>query len=240
MAAFLFPLQELHVLSVMTTQEWSYRTFRDNAISFAQGEILKKAEGFRTHDDIQDWIDQSVIGMFEHIGAGEVIRESANHPLLMAPTRLNLEEQARHIYSSDLWMALSPAKIRPSRVQLMLEDCLFNDGEDSSKHVAAQGVHIQNIGFHPERLEKHRFEISALLDLLPNEFRAKELGGGDGWSFLQACNDKNGNQWGEHKDMEALLMLGQAIGRVEWLLPRNLWCLLPHGMPYLRIKNAPN
>ena len=55
---------------------------------------------------------------------------------------------------------------------------------------------------------------------------------GGGWSFLQACVDKNGNHWGEHSNMEELFCLGIAIGKVESLLPRDMWKVLPGGVPY--------
>lgn len=85
------------------------------------------------------------------------------------------------------------------------------------------------VGFHPERLESHKQEIKNLLMGLPRQFREKE---GGGWSFLQACMDKDGNQWGEHKDVEALVCLGIATGQAKFQLPRDMWKVLPGGMPY--------
>ncbi len=122
--------------------------------------------------------------------------------------------------------------INPERVNTIFMDCLFNDGEDTSNHVKAEGI-TQNVGFHPERLESHRAEIEEMLDELPDEF--KESGGG-GISFLNACNDKLGNQWtGLHQRMEQLLQLGIAIGKVKCLIPREMWSALPGGMPYYTV-----
>jgi len=77
------------------------------------------------------------------------------------------------------------------KVEAIFMDCLFRDGEDTSNHIAVEGV-VHNVGFHPERLESHRAEIEAMLDELPEMFHEKS---GGGWSFLNACNDKHDNQW---------------------------------------------
>ncbi len=120
-------------------------------------------------------------------------------------------------------------KLDPQRVEAIFLDCLFKEGEDTSKHIKAEGV-IRNVGFHPERLENHKAEIVAMLEELPDEF--KESGGG-GMSFLNACNDKHGNQWtGLHLRMEQLFQLGVGIGKAKSLMPREMWGALPGGMPY--------
>lgn len=117
----------------------------------------------------------------------------------------------------------------PEGVNRIFMDCLFREGEDTSKHVKAEGIQM-TIGFHPERLESHRIEIEAMLDELPDEF--KESGGG-GWSFLNACNDKHGNQWtGFHQRMEQLFQLGIGIGKVRCQFQKEMWSALPGGMPY--------
>ena len=117
----------------------------------------------------------------------------------------------------------------PERVNAVFVDCLFRDGEDSSKHINAEGI-VRNVGFHHERLESHKAEIVAMLDELPEQF--KESSGG-GWSFLNACMDKHGNQWtGLHQTMEQLFQLGIGIGKVKSLMPREMWSILPGGMPY--------
>ncbi len=114
-------------------------------------------------------------------------------------------------------------------VESIFEDCLFKDGEDTSKFVKAEGI-TATFGFHPDRLESHKQEIIDLFNELPSNFKK-------GWSFLQAYEDKNGKQWtGSHSIMEQLFCLGIAIGKVESCLPRNLWNLLPGGVPYYLVK----
>ncbi len=114
-------------------------------------------------------------------------------------------------------------------VEKVFVDCLFKEGEDTSTHIAAEGI-MMTVGFHPERIESHRAEIEAMLDELPDQFKASS---GGGWSFLNACEDKHGNQWTSfHRSMDQLFMLGMAIGKVESQMPRELWSALPGGMPY--------
>jgi hypothetical protein len=123
-------------------------------------------------------------------------------------------------------------KLDAGRVEEVFLECLFRDGEDTTNHIRAEGI-TSTVGFHPDSLESHKAEIEAMLEELPDEFKSS---GGGGWSFLNACNDKHGNQWtGLHQRMEQLFQLGIAIGKVEYQLPREMWSVLPGGMPYLVI-----
>ena len=45
---------------------------------------------------------------------------------------------------------------------------------------------------------------------------------------------------GEQIDADRLMMLGMAIGKVKYLLPRNLWFILPGGVPYYCITKEIN
>lgn len=79
-------------------------------------------------------------------------------------------------------------------------------------------------------LADHAEMIAWMLLELPDQFRASA---GGGWSFLNACDDRHGNQWtGLHATMEMLFMLGLAVGMVKLMLPRDMWEALPGGMPY--------
>ncbi len=122
-------------------------------------------------------------------------------------------------------------ELTAKNVTEILMDCLFKEGEDTSVHVKGEGVRLA-IGFNPERLEKNKEKISELVEQLPKEFK-KESGGG--YSFLNACVTSNGNQWGQHDNIDELLCLGLASGKISYLLPRELWTSLPGGMPYFII-----
>jgi hypothetical protein len=123
--------------------------------------------------------------------------------------------------------------LSPAAVERVFRNCLFSDGEDTAVAVIAEGI-VTRVGFNPDRLTSHADEIAALLDELPDDFKAS---GGGGTSFLNACNDKHGRQWtGLHQNMEQLFLLGLASGRVELLMPREMWNLFPGSMPYYVIK----
>lgn len=67
---------------------------------------------------------------------------------------------------------------------------------------------------------------------LPKEFQ-KGSGSGGGISFLNACNDVSGKQWTDsHQVMEQLFALGIGCNKVKCLMPREMWKVLPGGMPY--------
>jgi hypothetical protein len=134
---------------------------------------------------------------------------------------------------------MSDPAISTTRVEEILVDCLYNSDEVSGDSevpegaVTAEGI-LRTYAFHPERLESHREEITAMLKELPEQFKRS---GGGGWSFLNACDDRNGVQWtGLHLRMEQLFCLGIGLDLVAWALPRDMWAALPGGMPYVVVK----
>lgn len=118
-------------------------------------------------------------------------------------------------------------------VQSVLMDCLFQKDEDTSNRVEVRGI-VNTFGFHPARLESHRADIASMLGDLPSAFRQSK---GGGWSFLNACMTNDGVQWGEHQDMERLLVLGLGLKLVDFMMPREFWSQMPGGMPYFAVKD---
>ena len=135
------------------------------------------------------------------------------------------------------------SELSSENVEGVLSDCLYTDaelkesgGETPEGTIIVEGIH-RSFGLHPGRVQTHEDEIARMLDELPDTF--KESGGG-GWSFLNACNDKHDRQWTSfHKTMDALFVLGMAIRKVKCLMPREVWSLMPGGMPYYIILNKP-
>ena len=123
-------------------------------------------------------------------------------------------------------------KLNSETVREIFLNCLFKENENRDNAIMVTGITF-SVGFNPIRLNKHKEDIVQLLDNLKDEFK-QDLGGG--YSFLEACFDKYGNHWGEHRNVEELFLLGIAIDKVEYLLPRELWMTLPGGVPYLVIK----
>lgn len=119
------------------------------------------------------------------------------------------------------------------RVEYIFRDSMFKDGEDTTDHIIAEGITI-NIGFNPDRIQRHRQAIHDMLAELPDEFKTSA---GGGHSFLNACMDKHGNQWtGMHRTQEQLVLLGVAIDEVAYCLPRSLWTAFPGAVPYFVVK----
>ena len=122
--------------------------------------------------------------------------------------------------------------INPERVGAIFLECLYDESKDLETQVVVNGV-INTASFNLDRLKKHENEIYSILNELPDTFKAS---GGGGWSFLNACTDKHGNIWTDfHMRVEQLVLLGIAIGKVQFILPRDLWSSLPGSMPYLAI-----
>jgi len=114
------------------------------------------------------------------------------------------------------------------RVEEVLTNCLYGDGESTGSAKIVEGV-ITNYGFNPDKLEESKIEIGEMLSELPDEFKKD---GGGGMSFLNACMTKDGTQWGEHRNIEQLLVLGIATDQAKILMPREMWSAFPGGMPY--------
>lgn len=113
----------------------------------------------------------------------------------------------------------------------LFESCLFRDSEPIEPRVEVEGC-LNRFGFHPERLEAARGEVAEMLALLPDEFQQAK---GGGMSFLNACMDRNGNHWAEHRTIDNLVTLGLGLKLVKYCLPRDMWKILPDGMPYFTV-----
>jgi hypothetical protein len=134
-------------------------------------------------------------------------------------------------------MTTSELLIDSTEVETALFYCLYEDdeleGKDGEFSALKDSVQVEGVttkfGFHPQRLEEQREKVKTWLMALPVTFRKDNGGGG---SFLQACMQENGVQWGEHMHIEQLFALGMGLGLVKCILPRPLWRILPGQMPY--------
>lgn len=94
--------------------------------------------------------------------------------------------------------------------------------------LVADGI-VHKFSFSREQIEKHKPEIKALLAELPEPFMANK---GGGWSFLNGCIDRQGDQWtGLHLTVEQLVCLGIAAGAAKWTM-KEMASMMPGGMPY--------
>lgn len=125
-------------------------------------------------------------------------------------------------------------KLTAQNVKDTFMACLFIDEQEaqSNQQIIVEGIK-NKIGFHAGRVELNKDKISEMLHQLhPNFMRS----GGGGYTFLNMCEDANGNQWCDmHQTMEQLMTLGMAIGECSYLMPREMWGMFPGGMPYIVI-----
>jgi hypothetical protein len=122
------------------------------------------------------------------------------------------------------------------RLEEILKECLWDDADaPPMKQMPIYRGVITNFSFDPRKVDKHREQITKWLEALPAEFH---LNTGGGMSFLAACMDRNGQQWGEHRNMEMLFVLGEATGQVRCPFPRSFWGVLPGGMPYYIVNTS--
>ncbi len=123
-----------------------------------------------------------------------------------------------------------PMQLTAENVERVFKDCLAEHRE------GAQLIHgvILKAAFNHSKVSANRDNILSMLSLLPEPFF---VGIGSGWSFLNLCVDHNERQWtGLHQTCDMLVCLGLAIGAVEIRFKqRELWQVLPGGMPYLQI-----
>lgn len=122
-------------------------------------------------------------------------------------------------------------ELTSDNVNSIFMDCLFEEDneENRKKSIVVEGI-VSKFGLNPDAIKKHKKDIRSMLKQLPKEFQ-KNSGGG--WSFLNACNREDGTQWtGFHIAMEQLVVLGIASGYVRYTLSREMWKILPGGVPY--------
>jgi hypothetical protein len=125
-------------------------------------------------------------------------------------------------------------KALADRVDEVIADCLYRpeeitEGKPPEDAVIVEGI-VRKFAFHPGRLASHKDDVAAMCDELPDNFH-KSAGGG--WTFLNLCMDKHGNQWGEQSNGEALVALAIGTEQGGYALPRDMWSVLPGGVPYV-------
>ncbi len=127
-------------------------------------------------------------------------------------------------------------KLTTKNVETIFLNSMFSDNEIVDGIIPDDAIKVEgitmNVGFKSTNLEAYRDDVKNMLLELPEPF-FKETGGG--WSFLNAIETKDGEQWAEHRNLEQLVLLGIGLGYVTFLMPRNMWVMFPGGMPYFQI-----
>lgn len=119
--------------------------------------------------------------------------------------------------------------------------CLYEDHElvdgrpaAGCEPVLAEGI-VTSVGFHPDRISAAKDRVAALISrIVADEFLLTK---GGGYSFLNLCNDREGQQWANlHQTMEQLVQLAIGTQLGGYCLPRSMWAAFPGGMPYVWFK----
>lgn len=126
--------------------------------------------------------------------------------------------------------------IDPVEVSHIFKQCLYRDAELQEDCVPRDAIIIEGVtasfGLNPDRVQQHRVRIMEILGEVSPDFSDPKAGG---TSFLNLPMDKDGVQWGEHKNAQELMVLGMAVDAFEYLGPKDMWAILPGGMPYLKL-----
>lgn len=121
--------------------------------------------------------------------------------------------------------------------------CLYTEEEVEDPSKAPEGAIISegitlNVGFHPGRIAENKQLIIDMLNELPGKFFMNK---GGGYTFTGMNVDRNGNCWANTEStMQELVLLGQAVGAVLCCAPREIWDVLPGGLPYYVIDTSEN
>lgn len=114
--------------------------------------------------------------------------------------------------------------------------CVAAPGDPEDDQVRIDGASMDG-RFSRTRLLNHRMRLRTMLVELPDNFLQS---GGGGWTMLNGCVDRHQRFWtSDQRTVDRLVILGIGAGVANWTLERNLWDLLPSGMPYFQVLDGP-
>jgi hypothetical protein len=123
------------------------------------------------------------------------------------------------------------AQIDPNRVEAILVEALT----DPPAGDVIRGI-LHSYSLDVAKVASHRGEIVAMLEQWPEEFFDN---GGGGWTFLNLCETRDGVLWtGLHLRCEQLCVLADVLGLLSYPLPRDMWSMMPGGLPYVAFKRS--
>jgi hypothetical protein len=113
------------------------------------------------------------------------------------------------------------------------------DPEKKENSIFIEGL-VLTAFFKPEAIKADTFEILGYLEQLPIEFKAREFGGGGGWTFLNMPANFNKVVWGQQADAQMLMMLAMASRHMVYCMAdRKKWAFLPGNVPYVEWSPRP-
>ncbi len=128
-------------------------------------------------------------------------------------------------------------------VERIFLECLFKPEEllpgnlPPEDAIIVTGV-VNDFGFHPGRVALHKEQVVNWVNGLPIYQTCEGNAEDEMVLFASACMDQDGFQWTDyHQRVEQLLSLGCAVGVLKLMYPKEIWGMLPGGMPiYLKVK----
>lgn len=124
-----------------------------------------------------------------------------------------------------------PNKLHHNAVIKAFVECAIPNG----KRVKKDSIIVDGVSgpqaFRKDILETHRTNVKMMLAELPPKYFTS-----GGATFNDLWDHSDGTRWtGTLSVMDMLLMLGLALGYVQYILPRDLWVTLPGRLPWLSI-----
>ena len=118
-------------------------------------------------------------------------------------------------------------RLTTENVEAVLNRCLYIPGSHPSHEVINIEGFKNDFSFYSQALNQEKENIECLLAQLPSNFK-------EGWSFWEMYRTNDGRNWAtSFKSMEALMVLGIAINKIRYLLPKDSWWSLPGSAPYV-------
>lgn len=126
---------------------------------------------------------------------------------------------------------ITNVRLTAENVNTILNKCLYTSSSSSSHKPLIIEGYKNDFSFDTVALNQERENIEALLSQLPSNFK-------EGWSFWEMFRTNDGRNWTTSlKSMEALMVLGIAIEKIRYVLPKEAWWSLPGGAPYVVVNN---
>ncbi len=125
-------------------------------------------------------------------------------------------------------------RLTADRVNTLFRECLatVKAGENISQIHGVKAIYAIDLA----KVATHKSEIGQMLLQMDDSFMIG-TGKGGGWSFLNACVDRCGRQWTDlHSTVEELVVLGMGAGMAFYTMGREMWDVLPGGLPYFSIR----
>lgn len=209
---------KLKLFWAMCTQTTEYDTFQNERQSFYKSQLYQFSQKVINCDE------EYPLHEYEYLSDSMLKAGVVSSPFKFSEVS---DEYPRFSDYFRVWGELSPYVINEMYYEA-------SEGiEDKPHFIHVQGPWGETKMFNPNVLEHYKDEIIAMLNKLHDNFFESK---GGGWSILNFCMRKDGTLWTEYKqECIGLFYLGMAIGKIKYTLPRDQWCSLPSGEPYVTI-----